>query len=164
MRSVVVTFDRHPMEVVRPGSQPKYLQSLDRKIESLLAQRLDLIYVVTFDLAFSQQSADEFIFYSQLLTTEREEEEERPYTCGTMRIVPALDPKFKKSGERQGIVWIYGVGQASNNKPDVQVEYNFHQKTAEGEKYFNKTAPQLLNASTLPPQFDVAAGLHRNAR
>ena len=28
----------------------------------------------------------------------------------------------------------------------------------EGEKYFNKTAPQQLNASTLPPQFDVAAG------
>ena len=36
--------------------------------------------------------------------------------------------------------------------------YNFHHKTAEGEKYFNKTAPQLLNASTLPAQFDVAAG------
>jgi hypothetical protein len=40
----------------------------------------------------------------------------------------------------------------------VQIEYNFHQKTAEGEKYFNKTAPQQLNATTLPPQFDMAAG------
>lgn len=61
MRSVVVTFDRHPMEVVRPGSQPKYLQSLDRKITSLLAEGVDLVYVVTFDYEFSQQSAEAFI-------------------------------------------------------------------------------------------------------
>jgi hypothetical protein len=40
----------------------------------------------------------------------------------------------------------------------VQVEYNFHQRLAEGEKYFNKTAPQLLNAQTLPAEFSVAAG------
>ncbi len=61
IRSVVVTFDRHPMEVVRPGSQPKYLQSLDRKITSLLAEGIDLVYVVTFDYEFSQQSAEAFI-------------------------------------------------------------------------------------------------------
>jgi hypothetical protein len=29
---------------------------------------------------------------------------------------------------------------------------------AGAEKFFNKTAPQNLNAQTLPPQFDVAAG------
>jgi riboflavin kinase / FMN adenylyltransferase len=61
LRSVVVTFDRHPMEVVRPGSQPRYLQSLDRKVTSLLAEGIDLVYVVTFDFEFSQQSADQFI-------------------------------------------------------------------------------------------------------
>ena len=38
------------------------------------------------------------------------------------------------------------------------MEYNFHQKTAEGEKFFNKTDPQVMNAETLPPQFDLAAG------
>lgn len=61
LRSVVVTFDRHPMEVVRPGSQPKYLQSLDHKIASLLDEGIDLVHVLTFDHEFSQQSADEFI-------------------------------------------------------------------------------------------------------
>ncbi len=61
LRSVAVTFDRHPMEVVRPGSQPSYLQTLDRKIASLLDEGIDLVYVLTFDHAFSQQSADEFI-------------------------------------------------------------------------------------------------------
>ncbi len=49
------------------------------------------------------------------------------------------------------------------------VEYNFCQAAAgtepkagepckAGEKFFNKTNPQNLNAQTLPPQFDLAAG------
>ena len=61
MRSMVVTFDRHPMEVVRPGSHPKYLQTVDRKVSSLLAEGIDLVFVVTFDHEFSQQSPDAFI-------------------------------------------------------------------------------------------------------
>jgi hypothetical protein len=85
------------------------------------------------------------------------QQQENPYTFGNMRVVPSTDFKLKKSGELQVLFWIYGT-QQTNGKPDVQIEYNFHQKTAEGEKYFNKTAPQLLNPSTLPPQFDVAAG------
>jgi hypothetical protein len=86
-----------------------------------------------------------------------EQQQENPYTFGNMRVVPSIDAKLKKSEELQVLFWVYGT-QATAGKPDVQIEYNFHQKTAEGEKYFNKTAPQLLNASTLPPQFDVAAG------
>jgi hypothetical protein len=86
-----------------------------------------------------------------------EQQPENPYTFGTMRVVPSLDAKFKKAGELQVLFWIYGT-QTTGGKPDLQIEYNFHHKTAEGEKYFNKTAPQLLNASTLPAQFDVAAG------
>ena len=86
-----------------------------------------------------------------------EQQQENPYTFGTMRVVPSTDAKLKKSGELQVLFWVYGT-QANDGKPDVQIEYNFHQKTAEGEKYFNKTAPQVLNAQTLPPQFDVAAG------
>lgn len=87
-----------------------------------------------------------------------EQQQENPYTFGTMKIVPTADPKFKKDGELQVVFWIYGVSQDASKKPDVEIQYNFHQKTAEGEKYFNKTAPQQLNATTLPPQFDLAAG------
>jgi hypothetical protein len=87
-----------------------------------------------------------------------EQQQENPYTFGSMKIVPSGDPKFKKEGELQVVFWIYGATADANKKPDVQIEYNFHQKTGEGEKYFNKTAPQQLNASTLPPQFDTALG------
>jgi hypothetical protein len=87
-----------------------------------------------------------------------DQQEANPYVFGPMRIVPSADGKFPKSGELSVIFWIYGAKEAASGKPDVVVDYSFHQKLAEGEKYFNKTAPQPLNAETLPPQFSVAAG------
>ena len=86
-----------------------------------------------------------------------EQQKENPYTFGNMRVVPSADFKLKKSGELNVLFWIYGA-QQTGGKPDVQIDFNFHQKTADGEKYFNKTSPQLMNASTLPPQFDLTAG------
>ena len=54
---------------------------------------------------------------------------------------------------------IYNPKVDATNKPDVTVEYNFYQRQAgQPEKFFNKTNPQNLNAQTLPPQFDLAAG------
>jgi hypothetical protein len=86
-----------------------------------------------------------------------EEQRSNPYTFGgALRVVPSRDMKFKTSGEFLMVFWVYG--QPPSGKPDVQVEYNFHHKTAEGEKYFNKAQPQVFNASTLPPNFDFAAG------
>jgi hypothetical protein len=87
-----------------------------------------------------------------------EQQQENPYTFGKMRVVPSLKREFKKAGELQVLFWIYGASADANKKPDVQVEYSFHQKASDGEKYFNKTAPQQLNAQTLPPEFDMAAG------
>jgi hypothetical protein len=86
------------------------------------------------------------------------DQESNPYVFGPMRIVPSPDGKFSKSAELSVIFWIYGAQPAPSGKPDVTIEYNFHQKLAEGEKYFNKTAPQQLNAQTLPAEFNVAAG------
>lgn len=84
---------------------------------------------------------------------------ENPYTFGVMKIAPSLNSKFTKKDELNVIFWIYGVGiDATTKKPHVEVEYNFHQKLADGEKFFNKTDPQVMNAETLPPQFDLAAG------
>jgi hypothetical protein len=86
------------------------------------------------------------------------DQESNPYVFGPMRIVPSPDGKFGKSAELSVIFWIYGAQAAASGKPDVTIDYNFHQKLADGEKYFNKTAPQQLNAQTLPAEFSVAAG------
>jgi hypothetical protein len=99
-----------------------------------------------------------------------EQQADRPYALGTMEIVPVADTKFTKKSELSTFMLIYNPKTDSNNKPDVIVEYNFCQagvsggeaKPGEackpGEKFFNKTNPQNLNAQTLPPAFDLAAG------
>jgi hypothetical protein len=84
---------------------------------------------------------------------------ERPYAAlGTMEITPDLENKFTKKGELSTFLLVYNAKVDGANKPDIVVEYNFYAKQAGGEKFFNKTNPQSLNAQTLPPQFDFAAG------
>jgi hypothetical protein len=83
---------------------------------------------------------------------------ERPYALGAMEIVPAIGTKFNKKGELSTFILIYNAKTDAMNKPDVLVEYNFYQKSAGKETFFNKTNPQPLNAQTLPQQFDFAAG------
>jgi hypothetical protein len=84
---------------------------------------------------------------------------ERPYALGAMEIVPEGATTFAKTAELQPFLLIYNAKTDAANKPDVTVEFNFFTKEAAGgEKPFNHTAPQNLNASTLPPQFDFALG------
>jgi hypothetical protein len=94
---------------------------------------------------------------------------DRPYALGPIELVPVLNTKFTKKDELSTFMLIYNPKTDSANKPDIVVEYNFCQVAAgsqpkegepckAGEKFFNKTSPQALNATTLPPQFDLAAG------
>ena len=88
-----------------------------------------------------------------------ERQADHPYTFGQMRITPAADHTFTKKDELSLVFWIYGAAtDATTHKPDMVVEFKFHQRQGEKETYFNKTDPQSLNAQTLPPQFDLAAG------
>jgi len=85
--------------------------------------------------------------------------EENPYgVFGAMKIVPSADGKFSKAGEFSIVFFVYGAGDAGGGKPNITLDYSFYVKQAEGEKYFNKTAPQELNGTTLSPDFNVAAG------
>ena len=87
-----------------------------------------------------------------------QQQAERPYALGTIEIQPVFDTKFSKKGELSTFMLIYNPKTDASNKPDVAVEYNFYSKAGGAEKFFNKTSPQDLNATTLPPQFDIAAG------
>ncbi|MPZ87359.1 MAG: bifunctional riboflavin kinase/FAD synthetase [Nitriliruptorales bacterium] len=61
LRSVVVTFDRHPMEVVNPGSQPELLMTSLRRAQMLAAQQVDLVVVLPFDDTLRHLPPDEFV-------------------------------------------------------------------------------------------------------
>jgi hypothetical protein len=87
------------------------------------------------------------------------EQIERPYALGMMEIVPTTELKFSTKGELSVFMLIYNPKVDAMNKPDVTVEYNFYQKpNGAPEKFFNKTSPQPLNATTLPPAFDMSLG------
>ncbi|GGM29865.1 MULTISPECIES: bifunctional riboflavin kinase/FAD synthetase [Micromonospora] len=59
--SVVVTFDPHPAEVVRPGSHPAVLTEPARKAELIESLGVDALCVVPFTPEFSRLSAEAFV-------------------------------------------------------------------------------------------------------
>jgi riboflavin kinase/FMN adenylyltransferase len=60
--ATVLTFDRHPAEVVRPGSAPKVLTTLEQKLELLEATgSVDECVVLAFDVARSKEPAEQFV-------------------------------------------------------------------------------------------------------
>jgi riboflavin kinase/FMN adenylyltransferase len=61
VQSVLVTFDPHPSEVVRPGSHPAVLTEPARKAELIEALGVDVLCVVPFTPDFSRLSAEAFV-------------------------------------------------------------------------------------------------------
>jgi riboflavin kinase/FMN adenylyltransferase len=59
--AVVITFDPHPDEVIRPGSHPPYLTSYRRQAELLADLGADAMCVLPFNLEFSRLTPDEFV-------------------------------------------------------------------------------------------------------
>ncbi|WP_354640500.1 bifunctional riboflavin kinase/FAD synthetase [Kitasatospora camelliae] len=59
--SVVVTFDPHPSEVVRPGSHPPLLAPQPRRAELIEALGVDAVLVLPFTLEFSKESPEFFV-------------------------------------------------------------------------------------------------------
>jgi riboflavin kinase/FMN adenylyltransferase len=58
---VVITFEPHPAEVVRPGSHPPLLCSVRRRVELLGGEGCDAVCVLPFTLGFSRLGPDEFV-------------------------------------------------------------------------------------------------------
>lgn len=59
---VVVTFDPHPSEVVRPGTHPALLSTVAHRAALLGAAGADAVCVVPFTTAFSRLTPEQFVF------------------------------------------------------------------------------------------------------
>jgi riboflavin kinase/FMN adenylyltransferase len=59
--SAVVTFDRHPASVVRPGSAPLLLTDLDYKLALLEDAGVDVTVVLHFDAERAAERAEDFV-------------------------------------------------------------------------------------------------------
>jgi riboflavin kinase/FMN adenylyltransferase len=59
--AAVLTFEPHPVRVLRPQLAPPLITPLPRKLELLAAQRLDAVVVQPFDHAYAATPAAEFV-------------------------------------------------------------------------------------------------------
>jgi hypothetical protein len=83
-----------------------------------------------------------------------EEARERPFVFGAQELIPAVDTAFGKEEQLATFFQVYNAALDPAGKPNLILEYNFHRTEGGAEKFFNKTAPQEVNASMLPPTFD----------
>jgi riboflavin kinase/FMN adenylyltransferase len=61
VRSVAVTFDRHPREILTPGREPRLLTTVERKSNLIAATGIDMVVVLEFTEAFSRWPAEDFV-------------------------------------------------------------------------------------------------------
>ena len=61
LRSVAVTFDRHPREVLTPGREPRLMTTVERRAELIAARGIDVLVVLPFDRDFSMVPAEAFV-------------------------------------------------------------------------------------------------------
>jgi riboflavin kinase / FMN adenylyltransferase len=61
VRSVAITFDRHPREVLKPGTEPRLLTTVERKASLIEAAGVDVLVVLPFDRDVSLIPADGFV-------------------------------------------------------------------------------------------------------
>jgi riboflavin kinase/FMN adenylyltransferase len=60
-RSVAVTFDRHPREVLTPGSEPRLLTTTERRAELIARTGIEELVVLAFTPEFSGWPAEAFV-------------------------------------------------------------------------------------------------------
>lgn len=59
--SALVTFDRHPGQVIRPDSAPLLLTDLDQRLELLERTGIDIVLLIHFDTERASESAEDFV-------------------------------------------------------------------------------------------------------
>ena len=60
-QAIAVTFEPHPLEVLRPGSHPALLTTAERRAELLTELGIDGVLVIAFDAAVSHQTPEDFV-------------------------------------------------------------------------------------------------------
>jgi riboflavin kinase/FMN adenylyltransferase len=128
VRSVAITFDRHPREVLAPGDQPRLLTTVERKASLIEAAGIDVLLVLPFDRDFSLIPAETFV--SQTLVTGVHAEHAAMganftfgfKALGTMQTLPELGAPFGLTAEAVPLVEIDGRTVSSTSIRDALAE------------------------------------------
>jgi len=140
---------------VKPGDYDVYVAIKDKgtveKVDKNYTPRVGLLKK---DLSVPDYNKADLVTSSVLLSSgigpaaAGKSPDDDPYIFGQMQITPSKDGKYKKTDTLSVVYWVYGATGDAAGKPDLTVENSFNQKTPEGEKFFNKTQPQAVNAES----------------
>jgi riboflavin kinase / FMN adenylyltransferase len=61
VRSVAITFDRHPREILTPGEEPRLLTTVERKASLIEETGIEVLIVLEFTPEFSRVTAEDFV-------------------------------------------------------------------------------------------------------
>lgn len=86
------------------------------------------------------------------------EQTRRPYALGTAELFPAPDTSLAPAETLHVAFLIYDAAVDGQGKPDVRIDYHLYEQTFSSERLLGATAPQLLDASTVPATFDLRKG------
>ncbi|MDI5972896.1 bifunctional riboflavin kinase/FAD synthetase [Streptomyces sp. SL13] len=147
LRSVVITFDPHPSEVVRPGSHPPLLAAHHRRAELLAGLGVDAQLILPFTEEFSRLSPQEFV----TAVLDR--------ALGAAVVVEGPNFRFghKAAGDVAALV---GLGREHGFTVDV-VDLYVRGEAGGGEPFSSSLARRLIAAGDVSGAREILGRPHR---
>ncbi|MFB6892584.1 bifunctional riboflavin kinase/FAD synthetase [Kitasatospora sp. NPDC056327] len=147
VRSVVVTFDPHPSEVVRPGSHPPLLAPQPRRAELIEELGVDAVLVLPFTTEFSKESPEEF--FRQVLV-------DALHACLVVE-----GPNFRFGHRAAGDVALLAeLGRAADCGVEV-VDLQVRGAAGDGEPFSSTLTRRLVGSGDVAGAAEVLGRPHR---
>jgi hypothetical protein len=89
-------------------------------------------------------------------TTKNRNQLDEPYDIAGTRITPSATSRLRRSGDLTVVYYVYHPALGADSKPRLQSDYTFYSSNAGVEQVFTRSAPQVFDAQTLPPDFNPA--------
>ncbi|MER5355546.1 bifunctional riboflavin kinase/FAD synthetase [Kitasatospora sp. NPDC002551] len=147
VRSVVVTFDPHPSEVVRPGTHPPLLAPQPRRAELIEELGVDAVLVLPFTTEFSKESPEEF--FRQVLV-------DALHACLVVE-----GPNFRFGHRAAGDVTLLAeLGRAADCGVEV-VDLQVRGAAGDGEPFSSTLTRRLVGSGDVAGAAEVLGRPHR---
>ncbi|WP_316529213.1 bifunctional riboflavin kinase/FAD synthetase [Kitasatospora brasiliensis] len=145
--SVVVTFDPHPREVIRPGSHPPLLAPHPRRAELIAELGVDAVLVLPFTAEFSQESPETFV---------------RQVLVDALHARLVIEgPNFRFGHRAAGNVALLGeLGRADDFEVEV-IDLKVCGTAGDGEPFSSSLTRRLVEAGDMAGANEVLGRPHR---
>ncbi|MFJ6623490.1 bifunctional riboflavin kinase/FAD synthetase [Kitasatospora sp. NPDC091335] len=145
--SVVVTFDPHPREVIRPGSHPPLLAPHSRRAELIAELGVDAVLVLPFTTEFSKESPETFV---------------RQVLVDALRARLVIEgPNFRFGHRAAGNVALLGeLGRADDFEVEV-IDLQVCGTAGDGEPFSSSLTRRLVATGDMAGANEVLGRPHR---